>query len=81
MAELELKNTSEYEFVDISTEEYRDYHFRDLFGVVRIVEPQWLAVSKSGHRILTKDGISHYIPNGWYHLEWKAKKDCPHFVK
>jgi len=81
MAEIELRNESKNEFVDISTEEYRVYFFSKDHSVV-IKEPQYLSVSSSGgHRILSKDGISHYIPSGWYLLEWEAKEGCPHFVK
>jgi hypothetical protein len=81
---IKLKNKSKYDFVDISTEEYREYTFVKYFIFkvkVRLKNPLDLAVSSSGHRVLTGDGISHYIPNGWIHLEWKSKPHAPHFVK
>ncbi len=80
MAELELINKSEYDFIDISSEEYREYHFIGT-DVLRLEEPQWLAISKSGHRVLCKDGRSYFIANGWRYIEWKAKPGEPHFVR
>lgn len=74
-------NTSELEFVDISTEKFRIYEFAR-GERVRIDSPLQLHVSKSGgHRIFDEHGISHYIPSGWIHLYWRAKPDQPNFVK
>ena len=62
---------AELKFEDISTEEFRCYEFPDM--TIRIESPVELNVSKSGgHRVLDKEGISHYIPNGWRRLYWKA---------
>jgi hypothetical protein len=76
------------EFTDISGEEWRKYLFAEEVlpdGRIRrsvslqINGPAYLNVSPSGgHRILDKEGISHYVPCGWKHLSWKAN---PHFVK
>lgn len=63
---------------DISSEEYRQYEFSDY--IVYLQSPLKLSISKNGHRVLTTDGISHYIPTGWRHLTWKAKKGMPKFV-
>jgi hypothetical protein len=83
---MELRNESENEFIDISSERWRRYNFPSSAGIaddeVRISLPCFLSVSKSGgHRILDEQGISHYIPTGWNHLEWEAKDGKPHFVK
>jgi hypothetical protein len=78
---MQLINKSQNEFTDISSEEFREYLFPD-GSIVKIYHPLWVAVSKSGgHRILSEDGISHYIPSGWIHLSWKAAPGEPHFVK
>lgn len=77
---IELKNETDAEFTNISSEEYREYRFAG--ETVRITAPCWLNVSASGgHRILDAVGLSHYIPTGWIHLQWKAKEGQPHFVK
>lgn len=75
----ELRNDSEYNFDDISSEVYRVYEFGD--ETVRIDQPEYLAVSDSGHRILDEDGESHYIPYGWSQIRWRAADGEPHFVK
>jgi hypothetical protein len=78
---VELINTSENSFTDISSEKYRVYDFGQ-YKLVRIDSPLQLSVSSSGgHRILDAQGISHYIPSGWIHLRWEAKANQPHFVK
>lgn len=77
----EFKNATDLEFADISSELWREYHF--LGGEsVRIDTPLKLNVSESrGHRIFDAQGVSHYIPAGWIHLEWKVKDGAPNFVK
>jgi hypothetical protein len=77
---MELRNESGLAFTDITTEAWREYEFRD--ERIRLDEPVALNVSKSGgHRVLTADGVSHYIPPGWHHLKWYARDGMPHFVK
>ena len=74
-----MKNESTHKFVDISTEQFREYVFAN--GCVMIDEPTHLSVSKSGgHRLLDADGVSHYIPAGWIHLRWRAKSGAANFV-
>lgn len=76
----DFNNQSGLDFADISSEEYRVYHFPH--GELRLNSPERIHVSASGgHRIFTADGVSHYIPPGWFHLEWKAREGEPHFVK
>lgn len=79
MAEVELVNESDYEFTDISSEQWREYDFD---GVnVRIENPQWLAVSSNGHRILDGQGVSHYVGFDGFYLKWKSGDEEAHFVK
>ena len=78
---IEFKNESQLDFTDISSEEYRIYEFNN-GKTVMISEPLKLNVAKSGgHRIFDSSGISHYIPQGWIRLSWKAKAGQPNFVK
>jgi hypothetical protein len=67
-------------FSSLEDEEYRVYSFAD-GSEVRIRLPKALNVSKSGgHRVLDKDGVSHYIPAGWNHLYWKVFEGKPAFA-
>jgi len=79
-----MNNQSGHQFVNISSEEYREYTFVTEKGIpfkIRINEPTNLSVSASGgHRLLDAEGISHYIPSGWVQLSWKAKAGQPNFV-
>lgn len=78
---VDFRNESTLKFSDISSEEWREYHFES-GTVVRIVSPLRLNVSASGgHRIFDAQGESHYVPAGWIHLKWQAKSDAPHFVR
>ena len=74
-----LIHETDRQFIDISSEEYRIY----TFGTTKIFikNPQWLNVGTNGHRVLDSDKISHYIPYGWNHLEWKTLDGYPHFVR
>lgn len=72
-------NKGSYDFIDISSEQYREYRFPN-GEYIKIKTPQKLAVSGSGHRVW--DGTkSHFIPLGWIHLYWEVKNGQPHFVK
>ncbi len=76
---MEFRNQSDLEFADIDTEESRTYHFPGVSFT--IVAPLKINVSPSGgHRIFDASGISHYIPSGWVHLEWKTKENQPNFI-
>jgi hypothetical protein len=62
------------EFKDLTDEKYRVYEFPNGKNVL-ITDPQKLNVSKSGgHRVLDGEGVSHYIPAGWFHLFWVVKE-------
>jgi hypothetical protein len=81
MTEIELRNETDAEFVDISSEKSRTYWFPGNETVV-IPAPQFLNVSRAGgHRLLTSKGVSFYVPKGWIALSWEAKDGAPHFVK
>lgn len=74
-----LKNTGQYEFIDISSEVYREYTFAK-GEKIRIEGATDLAVSASGHRLF--DGKkSYYVPNGWLALCWEVKSGKPNFIK
>ena len=73
-------NSSDLNFVDISSERYRIYEFSN-GNKITIDRPLFLNVSKSGgHRILDMKSISHYIPTGWIHLYWQVFNGKPNFV-
>ncbi|MBD3260649.1 MAG: hypothetical protein GF334_03060 [Candidatus Altiarchaeales archaeon] len=80
MAEIKLRNGTDHEFTDISSETFRVYHFPG-GETVQIFSPQYLNVGRSGHRVLDGFGYSHFIPKGWTRLTWKVKEDQPHFVR
>ena len=74
-------NESDLTFADISSEQWREYRFAG-GDAIRIDHPLKLHVSESkGHRIFDAEGRSHYIPWGWLHLSWEAKKGAPNFVR
>lgn len=75
--EPEFINDSGLEFKDISSEEFRVYHFPDM--VIRIDKPLKINVKNGGHRIFDANGVSTYIPTGWRKLEWTTKKGKPNF--
>lgn len=75
-----MKNDSKLKFIDISSEKYRTYEWDNGYTIT-INEPTFLNVSESGgHRLLDKNGKSHYIPSGWIHLFWEVFEGKPNFV-
>lgn len=74
-----FRNKSGLKFKNIESEAYRTYVFKDV--EVRIDYPIALNVSRSGgHRVVDANGVSHYVPSGWFHLKWEVFEDQPHFV-
>lgn len=73
----DLRNATDIEFIDISSEEYREYDFG-----YRIEAPVALGISESGtHRILAANGESlHIDPVKGVAIKWLAKDGAPHFV-
>lgn len=65
---------------NISDELYREYIF-PCGSVVRLDQPSKLNVSaRGGHRVVTSDGMSHYIPYTWIHLRWRVKDGAEPFA-
>ena len=81
---VQLVKKSDLKFIDISSEEYREYTFVTDTGIKvkqRYDDPLKLHVSKSGgHRLFTANGHAYYVSPGWIGIEWVSKKDKPHFV-
>jgi hypothetical protein len=76
----DLVNESDYTFFDVTSEQYREYVYLGK-GTIRIDNPVAVAVSKSGHRVLDADGVSHFISGDFDMIHWMAKPGCPHFVR
>ena len=61
--------------VDISLEAWREYEFEDGY-VLRVNKPIWAYLTDCGqHRVVTGDGVTHYIPHGWRKLRWLDGED------
>lgn len=75
----DFRNESGLEFIDISSEEWREYTFPG-GQIILVTKPLRLHVSEHGHRLFDEEGICHYVPLSWIHLRWKVKDDAPHFV-
>lgn len=57
---------------DISTEEYRIYHF-DNGTSFRIDNPRDLYISSSGsHRVVTKEDMTYWVCNKFISIQWYA---------
>ena len=70
-----------YKEVNLSGKEReRHYVWSDGAEVV-IEEPQSLIVSDNGHRVVDKNGVSHYVPYGWIHLYWENHGTRSFFCK
>lgn len=75
---MEFRNSTDLEFVDLSSEAWREYRFPG-GQRVRIEKPLKLNVSQEGHRIFDSEGVSHFIPPSWIHLRWQAREGQPNF--
>ena len=76
----EFSHTTDLVFRDLTTEEYREYMYNN-GGVMRILQPWKLAISKSGnHRVATQDGFSYIIVPGWIAIRVKKKAGAPSFT-
>lgn len=61
------------DFLDISTEEYREYDLPDFYQPYRIKDPRRLYIGDTGHRVVDAYGITHYIPKvDRCVIRWKA---------
>jgi len=73
----DIKVPDDWNMVDISSEEYRSYHYLNDTKYT-IQKPIALKIGKDhGHRVIDAYGISHYIKPEWKTISWKAD---PHFV-
>lgn len=76
------------EFKDIRNEEYRTYVFPPTFAggpnnEIRIDQPEAVATKApsrtftggGSHRVVDKNGMSHYIPAGWIGIYWEKDND------
>lgn len=82
-----ITNNPNLKFSDLTDEEFRVYEYLNEVGgqigweKVVMYGPVALAVSSSGgHRVVTSDGKSHYLPAGWKHLYWQVKTGRPAFA-
>ncbi len=76
----EFIDSTEYDFLDISSELYRVYIYPDGTEVV-IDEPVLLHVSPSGgHRLFDLTRTSHYVVPGFVHIFWLAREGEPNFI-
>lgn len=76
----EFSHTTDLTFKDLTTEEYREYMYNN-GGVLRVVKPWKLAISRSGnHRVATQDGFSYIIVPGWIAIRVKKKVGTPAFT-
>ena len=75
-----MVDTLDRNWLDISSEAYRQYFFsgRDTY---MINKPVKLLVSDSGgHRVFDEAGQCHYISPRWLAILWVAKANAPDFV-
>lgn len=78
----DLRNNTEHQFIDISTEQYRIYYNPAGEVLIHIAEPVALAVSPSGHRVLDSEGVAFWINTDDFSVvEWKSYDGAPHFIK
>ena len=66
-----------YQEIDLTKRETERTYVFPGGDLVRLVAPKVLIVSDNGHRIVTADGVSHYIPYGWIHLWWTNHPERP----
>lgn len=90
----DIKNQSNREFKDISSEKYRYYVYPGYVGTItdgglselvntinRVINnPIGLSVSKSGHYVIDNKGTTHFMPFGFVELTWKPKDGRPNVV-
>lgn len=77
----EFRNETDLDFIDISSERYREYTFPH-GQTIRIDRPLLLCVKEDNgsHRIWDAHGVSHRVSPGWVELKWEVKEGEPHFV-
>jgi hypothetical protein len=74
---------SQFDFIDISSEQWREYGFviDGQFIRLRINHPVKLGINKSGsHRIIDALGHSYYIKHDFISIKWLPYEGQPNFV-
>lgn len=72
-------NFTNYRFVDISFEIFREYIYPN-GSKITINLPLKLSIDKGIHRIFDASGLSYYIPPNWISIVWKSKPGAPNFI-
>lgn len=77
----DFRNETDLEFVDISSERYREYTFAS-GETIRIENPLLLHVKEDSgsHRVWDAQGVSHRVSPGWIELRWEVEDGEPHFI-
>ena len=76
----EFINLSNFRFVDISFELFREYIYPN-GAKMRIENPIRLSVAKNNaHRITDASGLNYYIAPGWLAIDWRSKPGTPNFI-
>ena len=71
--EVKTLQINELIFKSTENEKWRDYVWADGF-TLRIEEPLWVHVSKSGgHRVIDNQKRSYYVAPGWRYITWEGK--------
>ena len=77
----ELRNETDWEFTDISSETERVYVFPN-GQTYRVDHPLALHVSDSGgHRIFDGEHCHYVQPREGWAIRWRVRDGAPHFVK
>ena len=90
----DIKNISNREFKDISSESWRRYTYPGFVGTIKedgrdqlvntveilISQPIALSVSKSGHYVIDSHGVVRFMPFGFVELAWEARENQPNVV-
>lgn len=69
---------SELSEADITTEEWREYHYADgaAYRVTKPVKLWWKRdADGDSHRVLDAEGVTHYPKRGWTAISWKAPSE------
>lgn len=73
-------SSGKLQWIDVSNELWRKYKYPN--GTIeRYESPVALVIGSKhrhwgggGHRLVTADGLSHYVPPGWTRLTWQGLK-------
>jgi len=76
----QFTNFSNFKFVDISFELFREYIYPN-GAKLRIEHPMRLSVANNNaHRVFDMNGLSYYIQPNWLAIIWKARPGAPNFI-